>query len=127
MSKSACSLVIGSVLLSQTVAVGPGHAEPGRYQLIPNVQIPGAAGGLETRSVLLDSGSGQTWIMVPNDDGDSDSAMTWVPVAISFKGQAQRAPSQPAYQLTTQSADPSAAKADSDRRTLRLRFYDNDP
>ena len=125
MSKSACSLVIGSVLLSQAVAVGEGHAEPGRYQLIPNAQIPGAAGSSETRSVLLDSSSGQTWIMVQDDKGDG--TMTWVPVDINFKEQASRAPAQSGYQLSTQSANPNRAKAEFDRRNLPLHLYDNDP
>ena len=130
MSKSALSVIAGSLLLSQAVAASDSWAESGRYSLVPDAQVPNAQGKSETRAVLLDSKTGQTWVMVRDDNAGSGAAMKWVPIDIAFKEQAKRQPvqidtSEPAQNHRATQPKPQFERENG--RKTRLNAYDNDP
>lgn len=130
MSKSALSLIVGSLLLSQAVVAGESWAESDRYTLVPNAQVPNAKGQGEARAVLVDSKTGQTWVMVRDENAGSGAALKWVPIDIVFKEQAKRERHEPAATPTARDSRSTQPKPHFERdngRKTRLNAYDNDP
>ncbi len=56
------------------------EADAGRFEVIPGAQVPGQDGEIRQQSILLDSATGQTWVLSPAKRSGEGPAARWVPI-----------------------------------------------
>lgn len=63
MSRLVLALLAGMFFLAQAAAADQRKGEPGRYQVIPGAAVPGKGGKVSQKPILLDTATGQTWVL----------------------------------------------------------------
>lgn len=97
MTRQAVAILAGVLLLAEAAWADQSPGSPGRYQVIPDAMVPGKGTKPNERAVLLDSATGQTWILAPGPGFGGLPGPVWIPLVMQPTDRAER------------SAKPSAA------------------
>lgn len=128
MIRPTLASLVGILFVAQTAWAADREADIGRYQVVPDALVPGKGGKPQERTVLLDSATGETWLMSPGAQQGKSSRPIWVPIEVEVPDQANTA--------TWSSGDPkkatvprsNAAKRPKTKKPLPFqREYDDDP
>lgn len=113
--------LIGLMVFAQGAWANLDGKDLGRYQVIPNAAVPGKA---KAQTILLDTSTGETWVLMSDAKAGGKAGAIWVSVKIM----------SPDGKQTTKSAGGSRVQESSTsgerirRRTRPLNFdYDSDP
>ena len=107
----------GTLILTEPARAGDHEAGAGRYQVIPDGMVPGKNGKPQERTILLDSSSGRTWILVPGSGKGSSSRPHWVPMELRIRDRVE---------VSTDSAKPATALKPKEVNTPPSQRYDYD-
>lgn len=67
MTRVIFASLVGSLVLAQAAWAAEDSEKLGRFQVIPNAMVPSSSGEAQEQAVLLDSATGQTWLIEPSD------------------------------------------------------------
>ena len=114
-------------------ALGPawsddGSSDAGRYQVIPDAQVPDRAGKPQARTILLDTVTGRTWALAPSAVSDDPRRATWMPIPVQNFGkqEAMASPGQEKPSIRRQESSSPKQNQGSGYRD-RLWNYERDP
>lgn len=127
MKRPLAGILLAAGLLSQAVLAPAAMADIGRYQLVPNAQVPDPSGALQSQTVLLDTSTGRTWRLGDGAQSGQAKGPRWVPLDITF---ADRVSSAAATKATARSAAGSKADTKPAHKVWKNRLgedYDTDP
>ena len=100
----------------------------GRFQLIPGVTVPGKSAKARERTVLLDSITGRTWVLVPGAVHGDEPGPLWMPIKVKSETKDQELAKSP---LDANERDNQQASDTGRRHRNRLKRdfddYDDDP
>ena len=63
MSRLVLASLAGMLFLAQAAAADQSKGEPGGYQVIPGAEVPAKGGKVSQKAILLDTATGQTWVL----------------------------------------------------------------
>lgn len=128
MLRPTLASLVGVVCLAQTAWASDQHADVGRYQVIPDALVPGKGGKLQERAVLLDSVTGQTWLIAPEAQQGRSAAPVWVPIEMELPKRSNTATWSNDDPETATNPIPNTVNRPSISKPLPFqREYDDDP
>ena len=100
----------------------------GRYQVIPDAQVPDRSGKLRAQTILIDTATGRTWTLAPGSGTDDALRATWTPIPIKDFDTQQALAGRGGESVETKPRKPPVAE---DRQVKgyreRLWNYERDP
>ena len=121
-------LIITSLSVLAPAWSDDGARDSGRYQVIPDAQVPDRAGKPRSQTILLDTATGRTWTLAPSAVSDDPRRATWMPIPVQDFGkqEAMASPGQERPVIRRQDSRGPEQKQDSGYRN-RLWNYERDP
>ncbi len=120
--------IVGGLCLVQTAWASDDRADVGRYQVVPDALVPGKGGKLQERTLLLDSATGQTWLMAPGAQRGKSPRPIWVPLDLEHADRTNSAARSSENPDSATIPKSKAAKRPPTRESLPFqREYDDDP
>lgn len=124
MTRYFVASLIGLMVFAQSAWADLDGNDLGRYEVVPGAVMPGKAGKPTSRTMLVDTSTGETWILVADAKSGGKAGAVWVPVRIMSHDGKQTASSVRKSRVQESSTSDEKIR----RRTRPLNFdYENDP
>ena len=82
MSRLVLASLAGMLFLAQAAAADQSKGEPGRYQVIPGAEVPAKGGKVSQKAILLDTATGQTWVLSLGTEFGGLPGPLWKPLRV---------------------------------------------
>lgn len=106
MSRLVLALFAATLFLAGTASADQSKNEPGRYEVIPNAEVPDKGGKVSQKAILLDSSTGRTWVLSPSGEFGGLPGPLWQPLKMK-----PSKPVQASASSTSKAKVPSSKKA----------------
>ena len=124
MTRYFVASLIGLMVFTQSAWADLDGDDLGRYQIVPGAVVPGKAGKATTKTMLIDTSTGETWVLMADAKSGGKAGAVWVQVKIMAHDGKQTARSVSGTRVQESSTSDEKIR----RRTRPLHFdYENDP
>lgn len=124
MTRYFVASLIGLMVFAQSAWADLDGDDLGRYQVVPGAVVPGKSGKPKSQTILVDTSTGETWVLMADAKSGGKAGAVWVPVRIMPPDGSQTA--KPVSKTRVQESSTSGETIR--RRTRPLDFdYENDP
>lgn len=124
MTRYFVASLIGLMVFAQSAWADLDGDDLGRYQIVPGAVVPGKAGKATAKTMLIDTSTGETWVLMADAKSGGKAGAVWVQVKIMTPDGKQTARSVSGTRVQESSTSDERIR----RRTRPLNFdYENDP